>query len=621
MKKFTLAVLALLVFAAAAFAQTSGRIVGTVAGPDGNIPGASVTAKDTQTGKEYTATATDDGTFSLNQIEAGTYTVTVTAQGFKTFSATQVKIDANRDYPLDVKLEVGAITETVEVVAGAEVINATTGELNNTITPRQVKELPINGRNPLALLNLIAGSNPTSSSINGQRTSSVNYTRDGLNVQDNFIRNGFVSDVPTVDDTGEFTVITQNAGAEYGSGSTQVILVTPRGGSEFHGNLFEFNRNSKFAANNFFDNWNGVPRAFLNRNQFGGTLSGPAIFPRFGEGGASTFRGNSFFFFNYEGFRLANQVSATTTTLLPAARGGNFTYIDTGGVTRTVNVLSGAGLNFGTAANVTTFNNAGGILGVDPAVQSRILSLLPNSGNGAFTGINLLQSFVIRRGNPEERNAVTGRFDVDINNRHSANFVYKYNKNADARTDIAAGFSPTVFNTQGGPTTLYVGAYRMALTSSLTNEIRGGYQRSEPFFNSTTDPRSLPFLIAPPLVTNPAPSFQSQGRNTDYWNLQDNATWTRGNHAIRFGGMAQLYRIEALNFAGVTPTYTFGATNNTATPGFNANLFPGGINATDLDGPTACATSSAASSAAARRRPTRPARHRASSPARRPSAG
>ena len=179
---------------------------------------------------------------------------------------------------------------------------------------------------------------------------------------------------------------------------------------------------------------------------------------------------------------------------------------------------------------------------------------------------------------------MTGRFDLDINDRHSVNFVYKYNKNADARTDIAAGFSPTVFNTQGGPTTLYVGAYRMALTSAFTNEVRGGYQRSEPFFNSTTDPRTLPFLIAPPLVTNPEPSFQSQGRNTDYWNLQDNATWTRGNHAIRFGGMAQLYRIEALNFAGVTPSYAFGTTGNTATPGFTAasGIFPGGINTTDL---------------------------------------
>ncbi|HKP35876.1 MAG TPA: TonB-dependent receptor [Pyrinomonadaceae bacterium] len=582
MKKFTLAVLALLVFAAAAFAQSAGRIVGTVAGPDGNIAGASITAKDTQTGKEFSATASEDGTFSINQIEAGTYTVTITAPGFKTFSATQVKIDANRDYPLDAKLEVGNISETVTVVAGAEVINATTGELNNTITPRQVKELPINGRNPLNLLNLIAGSNPTSGSINGQRTSSVNYTRDGLNVQDNFIRNGFVQDFPTVDDTGEFTVITQNAGAEYGTGSTQVILVTPRGGSEFHGNLFEFNRNSKFAANNFFNNWNNTPRAFLNRNQYGGTLSGPAIVPNFGEGGPSVQRGKSFFFFNYEGFRLANQVPANTTTLLPAARNGDFTYVDNGGVARTVNVLTGANLVLTAGTNLNNFNNAGGVLAVDPAVQARFLSLLPTSGNGALTGINFLQANSFQRSNPEKRYGITGRYDIDFNDKHSANFVIKRNNITDARTDLASGFALATFVDQGGPTTLYVGAWRMQPTSAISNELRGGYQRSEPFFNAVNDPRALPFLIAPPLVTNPEPSFQSQGRNTDYWNLQDNATWTRGNHALRFGGMLQLYRIEALNFAGVTPTYSFGTTGNTATPGFVSNLFPGGINATDL---------------------------------------
>ncbi|HEX8338782.1 MAG TPA: hypothetical protein VF621_18835, partial [Pyrinomonadaceae bacterium] len=455
-------------------------------------------------------------------------------------------------------------------------------ELSNTVTPRQVKELPINGRNPLSLLNLIAGSNATSSSINGQRSSSVNYTRDGLNVQDNFIRNGFVSDQPTVDDTGEFTVITQNAGAEYGTGSTQVVLVTPRGGSDFHGNVFIFNRNSYFAANNFFNNLNNVPRSFLNRNQFGGTLSGPAPLPNFGEGGTALTRNKAFFFANYEGFRLANQVSVNTTTLLPAARGGNFTYVDNGGVTRTVNVLSGSGLNLAPAANQTVFNNAGGAIGVDPLIQSRILNQLPNAGNGALTGLNYLQTLSFQRGNPETRNAVTGRFDVDFNDQNSLNFIYKWNKNADARTDIAAGFSPQVFNSQGGPTTLFVGAYRMSPTTSLTNEIRGGYQRSEPFFNSTTDPRSLPFLFGATIVTNPEPSFQSQGRNTDYYNIQDNATWTRGNHAFRFGAIGQFYRIEAVNFAGVTPTYSFGTTANTATPGFNANLFPGGINSTDL---------------------------------------
>src|SRR5205085_4731531 len=118
--------------------------------------------------------------------------------------------------------------------------------------------------------------------------------------------------------------------------------------------------------------------------------------------------------------------------------------------------------------------------------------------------------------------------------------------------------------------------------ASLTNEVRGGYQRSEPFFLSTTDPRSLPYLLSLPLVTNPEPSFQSQGRNTDYWNIQDNATWTRGNHAFRFGGVGQFYRIEAVNFAGVTPTYSFGTTGNSATPGLVATNFPGGINTTDL---------------------------------------
>jgi len=576
MKRFTLAVLALCLFSASVFAQsTKGSLGGTVAGPDGNIAGATIVAKDNQTGKEITTQATADGTFNIQQIEFGTYTVTITAPGFKTFSSTELKIDAGRPYTLNATLEIGAITETVEVIAGADVVNASTGELSNTVSPRQVKELPINGRNPLALLNLIAGSNPTSSSINGQRSSSVNYTRDGLNVQDNFIRNGFVSDVPTVDDTGEFTVITQNAGAEYGSGSTQVLLVTPRGGSEFHGNVFEYNRNARFASNNFFSNANNVARPALKRDQFGGTLSGPAILPRFGEGGPSTFRDKAFFFFNYEGFRLTSQAAVTTTTILPTARNGTFTYVDNGGVQRTVNVLTGSGFATGLSAA------QGGVLGVDPLIQSRVLDLAPTTGNGTLTGINFLQAFTIQRNNPENRNAVTGRFDVEVNSKHSFNGIYKWNKNADARTDIAAGFSDEVFNTQGGPTTLYIGAWQMNPTPSFSNEVRGGYQRSEPFFLSTTDPRTLPFLIGVPLLTTPEPSFQSQGRNTDYWNIQDNASYTFGNHALRFGGQGQFYRIESVNNVASTPTYNITGVT-TAAPGLvNAN-FPGGINTTDL---------------------------------------
>src|SRR4029079_16336409 len=175
--------------------------------------------------------------------------------------ATTVKIDAGRDTSLPVPLEVGSITETVTVTAGAaEVINSTNASLANSISQKDVKELPINGRNPLALLNLMAGVNATSSSINGQRSQVTKHTRDGLNVQDNFIRlGGFVQDRPTVDDTGEFTAVLQNAGAEFSSSQT-VQLVTPRGGKQFHGAAYEFNRNSYFGANNFFSNVNGTAK-------------------------------------------------------------------------------------------------------------------------------------------------------------------------------------------------------------------------------------------------------------------------------------------------------------------------------------------------------------------------
>ena len=257
MKKIIFATLMLSLFAALSFAQTtSGRLLGTVSGPDGLLPGATITVTDNQTGRELTQVTNDSGGFKFEQLTFGTYTVRVTQQGFKTYSASDVKIDANRDYTLNPKLEIGDITAVVEVSAGADIINASNAELSTTVSPRQVLDLPINGRNPLSLLNLQAGVNATSNSINGQRSSSVNYTRDGINVQDNFIRTGgFVQDRPSVDDTGEFTVVTQNAGANLGNGgSTQVQLVTPRGGSEFHGAGYIYNRNSEFAANDYGNN-------------------------------------------------------------------------------------------------------------------------------------------------------------------------------------------------------------------------------------------------------------------------------------------------------------------------------------------------------------------------------
>src|SRR5438876_1424622 len=143
-------VLALLVFALSAFSQGStGRLVGTVTDPGGAvIPGATVTIKDNQTERELTVVASSEGGFTFSQLQVGAYTVTVTATGYSTFTATDVKIDSNRDNTLNVAMTVGGVKENVTVVAGADIVNSVNGELSNTVSEKQVKELPINGRNP-----------------------------------------------------------------------------------------------------------------------------------------------------------------------------------------------------------------------------------------------------------------------------------------------------------------------------------------------------------------------------------------------------------------------------------------------------------------------------------------
>ena len=583
-QKFLFALIITLLNASLLYAQnTTGKIVGTVSAPDGAVAGATITVTDTQTRKERTVTSNGDGAFEVPQLEFGNYEVKIAATGFKTFVATNVKIDAGREYPLNAQLEVGQIVEQVVVTSGAEPINATNGELSMTISREQIRELPLNGRNPLALVNLTAGAGPTTDSINGQRSSSTSITRDGLNVQDNFIRTGaFVDDRPTVDDISEFTITTQNGGADVGGGASLVQLVTPRGGTEFHGNLYAFNRNSKFAANSFFNNatpdaqGNAIPKPFLNRNEFGGSISGPSPIFRFGEGGPSLVRNKAFFFFNYEGFRLAQQVSANATTLLPAARNGNFTFIDTvTGQTRTINVLTGAGFtNPLTAAQ-------GGVLSVDPIIQSRILNNLPTSGNGLTTGINLTQIINFNRSNPVNRNQWVARYDIEPNDRNSINIVYKRKTETNSRTDIASGFSLVPFVDQIDPTHFLTAAYRWTGSARFSNEARGGFQFTRPFFNQSHIPPDFFIGSLPLSITSPEGSFTDQGRNTKYYNLQDNAVYSFGNHSFRFGGQIEWQKLESITKFGVLPTYNISTTGNQFTPGLTATQI-GGINTTDL---------------------------------------
>ena len=573
--KLALLALALCAAAGPVSAQSStGRLIGTISGPDGVIPGATVVVTDARTGRERTVVTTGEGAFIVPLLDAGDYTVRVAATGFKTFTASAVKIDVGKEYSLNPTLEIGSTQESITVTAGADVINATNAELSNTVSPQQVKELPLNGRNPLNLIQLQAGTaanGAQTTSINGARPSFTNISRDGLNVNDNFIRanaSDFSSERPSVDDTDEFTITTQNANASQ-NGAAQVQLVTPRGTSDFHGALFFYNRASVLTANDFFNNAAGIPRPFLNRNQFGGTISGPAPLPRFGEGGPVFLKDKLYFFGSYEGLRRRNSTARQRLVLLPSARQGNFTFRDSAGAVRTVNLFG-----------LPVTGGGGGVpapTGIDPMIQSRILDQMPAAGNRADLGDGLnTTGYGFDQQQNQNRDAYTTRVDLDLNERHAIHGVYTHKDEGNLRPDADGvnGFNPTPLITQAARTRFLALAYRQVLGASFTNEIRGGRFKTEIPFERTAAPP--PFIIggvispvpantpaAFAILNNPEVSFLNQGRVTDYYNLQDNADLIRGSHSLRFGANAQWYKVDPFNDAGIVPTVFLGVGNNT----------------------------------------------------------
>ncbi len=574
MRKAAIAFIALFVLAISAFAQSNtGRLIGTVSGPDGVIPGATVVVTDDKTGKEKTIVSGGDGGFIVPQLEIGTYTVKVSANGFKTFTATQVKIDIGREYSLLVALEVGSVSDSVSVTAGNDVLNATTGELSATVSTKQILELPLNGRNPLNLIALqpgVSSNGAQNTSINGLRTSFTNITRDGINVQDGFIRSNatdFSPNRPSVDNIGEFTITTSNSGADQ-NGGAQVRQVTPRGESKFHGSAFEFNRNSALAANNFFSNRSGIPISFLNRNNFGGKVLGPMPLPRFGEGGSAIVKNKAFFFFGYEGLRTRTSSLRDRTILLPSARQGNFTYRDNANVTRTVNLFS-------------LLPPSAGISGIDPLVAQNILSKLPTTGNRTDIGDQLnTTGLSFNQPSNQDRNTYTMRFDFDVSEHHTFNIIYDKNRENNLRPDVdgTQGFNTIPSTVQYSDNKFLVMAYRWTPGGRFSNEIRGGtFKSTVPFDNTDAVPGAF---INVPLISNPVVTFLDQGRFTRYYNYQDNADLTVGKHGIRFGGQLQFQEVDAYNDAGIVASYTLGT--NVNTPNFAAGQFTGGISATQL---------------------------------------
>ena len=274
--------------AAPVFAQSTGaNIFGTVVDGSGAVvPGATVTATNVDTNFSRSAETDASGGFLLQYLPVGTYRVEAKADGFKTFTQHGVVLELGRNARVEPRLELGAVTEVVEVTSDPPLVETTNASLGQTVNNRDILNLPLVNRNVYDLLSLTAGVDRTSdeftfgqpgqlTTINGSANSGgggVNYTLDGGgNVQG---LRGTGNPAPNPDAVQEFRVTTNSFNAEHGRFAGGVVqVITKSGTNEIHGSLFEFLRNDKLNAKE----WSATEKAPLRRNQFGGTVGGPIV--------------------------------------------------------------------------------------------------------------------------------------------------------------------------------------------------------------------------------------------------------------------------------------------------------------------------------------------------------
>jgi hypothetical protein len=291
--------------------------------PSGAAVGsAKIVVTNASTSARIEVSSNAQGEYTAPLLSPGSYSVAVSATGFKAYEQTGIRVQVQQQARIDIVLQVGALSDSIQVTADAAVVEATTSSIGKVVDNKRIAELPLNTRNVYTLVNLtpgLAGSignahNGVSFSVNGSRGGTFDVLVDGSSAAFPTV-NGFagVSVFPSVDAVAEFKLQAQNFPAEFGRSMGPVLnLVYKSGGNEFHGSAFEFLRNSVLDANNFFSNSRGVSLPSFKRNQFGGSIAGPIR------------RDKLFFLFAYESLRERSFSSTTTTVPTERERIGDF---------------------------------------------------------------------------------------------------------------------------------------------------------------------------------------------------------------------------------------------------------------------------------------------------------
>ncbi|MEZ5402458.1 MAG: TonB-dependent receptor [Bryobacteraceae bacterium] len=407
----------------------TGRIVGTVTDASGAvIAGAEVKAIEVANNRTLAASTNADGNYSINEAPRGEYSIEVASTGFKHFVRKGVVLNVGQQARVDVKLEIGAVSESVEVVADASLLETVDSVLGKVVDNRRITELPLNTRNVYSLLYLTPGVTGSVSTtygtgygINGARNSMLDILVDGVSTAHPTV-NGFSgnSTFPPVEAIAEFKVMGANYSAEFGRSNGGIVnVVYKSGGNDLHGSLFEFLRNSKLDANDFFNNRQGRPLGSFKRNQFGAMVNGPIR------------KNQTFFLASFEGLRERSLANTTTSVPTAAQRSGDFSHtLAANG--NPVNVFN----PFTTRAQGNGFvrdpfpGNAIPASMFDPVARNA-MKYYPD-GNTVTNSVTNLNNFFNTGSRRFDQNQVDGRIDQNLTDRQRIFGRFSWRKNLDS---------------------------------------------------------------------------------------------------------------------------------------------------------------------------------------------
>jgi len=578
---FLLGILFLVVAVPLYSQTTNGAIQGSVTDTSGGaVVGATVTARNMDTGLTEPTETSDAGVYFLPNLPPGRYSVTIEAKGLKKYSQEGVTVSVGTTTPLNIQMQVGAVTESITVSADASQLQTASSDIGATVQTELVQNLPlqVSGtvRNPVQFVGLVPGfvgnlgNNPGSNStddfkVNGGQEGGTDILVDGVSISLVSPNTQWNKGVST-DAVDEFKVLQSNFTAEYGQAGDGIVNLTVKSGTnDLHGSAYDFLRNKSLDANNWFNNLQDLPRPVDTQNDFGATVGGPVYIPKLYDG-----RNKTFFFFAYEGFRFRTGGSSTVSMPNEDFRKGDFSAICTAGFTNGIcNDLTQQIYDPTTHAAVP-----GDVLTNDPnftpsTVMTNIFGYLPPT-NGALnnnvvdttissTTANIYDLKIDHSFSSKHR--VSGGVDIDhTNTGGNSNLGPIFGSSTPqntyyARVSDTYTFSPTVVNQA-------LFGFSRRYRGEISNSLGEGYPDKIGLMgvNNTT----FPCIKWGDTAYNVNNCGASQFADNVY-QINDAVSWVKGKHTWKFGGEIRMLQFNVRRLTQASGEFDFAAAQTSST--------------------------------------------------------